>query len=76
MRSPRENVDREKHSSKRSANTPAVRGQGEAGERGVAEKEGAKEVGGEPKERGISEARRRMCFGEEGHSLCGMLQIF
>ena len=40
MRSPRENVDGEKHSRKRSANTPAVGGQGDAGDRGVAEREG------------------------------------
>ena len=53
MRSPRENVDRPQHSGKRSANIPAVRGQRDLGDCGVAEKEGSSEVGGEPEESGI-----------------------
>lgn len=73
MRSPRENVDRTKHSSKRSAK--AGRGQGNSGDCGVAEKEGTGEVGGEPEESGIPKARRRLCFGEKARSVCGMLQI-
>lgn len=75
MRSPRENVDRTKHSSKRSANTPAVRGQGNSGDCGVAEKEGDGEIGGESEESRIPKAKRRMCFGEKAHFLCGMLLI-